>query len=234
MKFCQRLLAFFQPLRHASLKTVVLVVLILISIASMAVIGVRASQIYSLAAASRDGLDLSEVSVKVTGTGGSFYVANFLPLAQAFAGGNFSLEGATSLPPGTTFVSIFGKSISLPPYLGERGWAFSQVYSDENTFATLMEDDKENAIAIAAIEVDNPNEFVSEVRTQYYDLLTLFGFDVDTSDGTITAQQEDLTIKAQVWNPPGSNTAYIAVLSASGEPSTSSQDFDAIGSLLQG
>jgi hypothetical protein len=50
------------------LRTIFLVVLIFIAIASVTIVGVRASQIYSLAASSEGGLDFSEASVKVTGT----------------------------------------------------------------------------------------------------------------------------------------------------------------------
>jgi len=120
------------------LRTIVLVVLVLIAIASAAVIGVRAYQIYDLAASITDEeLDFSEVDVKVTAAGESLDIATFIPLVQAFAGTSFTLEGTTS-PPSETAVSTSGFSFALTGPLLQNGWAFSQVYDDGNTATALI------------------------------------------------------------------------------------------------
>ncbi len=214
-------------------RAIALVVLILIATASVAIVGVRASQIYSLAVSSTDGFDVSEADVKVTGEFPS--AITFMPVVQAFAGASFGLEGTTSLPPQTASVSTAGFDFGLTDSLLEEGWAFSQVYEDENISTALIEDEEGNKVVVATTEQDDPSQLLSDIEDQYSDILPLLGFEVISSafeadSMELVFSQENLTLEAQAWialEEP--DKLYVAVLTTTGELPP---DLDEIVALL--
>ena len=222
-----------------SLRAIALAVLVLIAAASVAVVGVRASQIYSLAVSSTDGFDVSEADVKVTGTGKFLSAITFMPMIQAFAGTSFDWEGMTS-PPQETSVDIPGIGFELTDPLLENGWAFSQVYDDENISTVLIEDEEGNRVVIATTERDDAAQLLSDIGDQYSDMLPLFGFEVISStfeadSMELVFSQEDLTLEAQAWiDPEEPDKLYVALLMTTEGPSVPSADFDEIVALLLG
>ena len=221
-------------------RTIAMVVLVLIAVAMMAIVGVRAAQIYSLAVDSTDGFDVDEAEVKVGGAGEFLGAITFLPLAQVFAGTSFDWEGMAS-PPQNTSVDIPGIGFDLTDDLLRHGWVISLAYSDENISTVLLEDEQGNRVVVAATGRADTAQLLSDINDQYSDMLPLFGFEVISS--TVGADsielafsQDGLNLEAQSWiDPEDPDRLYVATfLTDEEDPSIPGADFDEIMALLQG
>jgi hypothetical protein len=238
------------------MKVIAMAVLGVIAAASIAVMAVFGVKVSPLASSISNGMDFSDVTVKVEAVGiSSSSVASLMPLAQALAGDSFVVQGTTDLPPGTTTVTISRLNINLNANTQSQaraeasGWTFTQQYTtpDNNTSVAVLSDNSGNNLVFAATTPpagQTPSDYVTNLARQYSDMLTLFGFDVSTSSSTtgnqlqtLTARQGDTVVEGRFWIDPSdpTNQVNIAVLKSTPEDiSIAGADFTTFAALLGG
>ena len=241
--------------RGSSKKVIAMIILGLIAAASLAVIAIFGVRISHLASSISDGTDSSDVTIKAEAVGiSSPSVAWLMPMAQAFTGDNFVVQGTTDLPPRTTTVSMPRINIDLNANASSQasaeasGWTFTQRYTtpDNITSEAILSDNSDNNIIFAATAPpggQTPSDYVTNFVGQYASMLDLLGFEVSISSSaignqlhTLTAIQEDTVVEARVWiDPTDSNQVNIAVLKSTPQDiSVASADFATFAALLGG
>lgn len=242
-----------------TIKRISLIVVLVITAASLTVIAVMAAKISPLITSISEQSDVSfdDLSIKAEASGiSSSSIASLMPLAQAFAGESFAVQGTIDLPAGTTAVTLPGLDLNLmetaqaQAAVQASGWAITQKYTtpDSGTSVAVLTDDNDNNTVFAVTTPpagQTPAEYIAAVTTDYSDMATLFGFDVTSSSvttvgglTTITATQGDTVLKAEAWVDPSNPTKVnIAALKTTADTMNLTQaekDFAAFVALQGG